>query len=244
MHALEVLFAFASVIAGAVATLAGFGIGSILTPLLAWNTGTRMAVAVIAIPHFAATLVRFWIVRRSVDRGVLLQFGLASAVGGLIGATLHAQLHSAALSLVFGSLLVFAGFMGMTGLTRKMRFDGKGAWIAGVASGGFGGLVGNQGGIRSAALMGFNLSKESLIATATAIGVIVDLVRLPVYFASQFYLLVSSWRWMLIGCIGVLLGTWIGMRFLRGISENVFRPLLGAFILALGIYMLFPHVDL
>ena len=37
------------------------------------------------------------------------------------------------------------------------------AWLAGALSGLLGGLVGNQGGIRSAALLGFNLSKANFV---------------------------------------------------------------------------------
>ncbi len=76
----------AAVAAGAVASVAGFGIGSILTPLLAWQVGTRLAVAAVSIPHVAGTALRFWRLRGHVDRRVLLSFGLASAAGGLVGA--------------------------------------------------------------------------------------------------------------------------------------------------------------
>jgi uncharacterized membrane protein YfcA len=60
-----------AVVAGAIAAVAGFGIGSLLTPLLALQTGTKLAVAAIAVPHLAGTALRFWRLRRHVDRRVL-----------------------------------------------------------------------------------------------------------------------------------------------------------------------------
>jgi uncharacterized membrane protein YfcA len=66
-----------------------------------------------------------------------------------------------------------------------MRFRGSAAWIAGALSGLLGGLVGNQGGLRSAALLGFDLSKRSFVATATAVGLLVDGARMPVYVVTQ-----------------------------------------------------------
>jgi hypothetical protein len=44
--------------AGAVASVAGSGFGSILTPLLAWQAGARPAVAAVSIPHLAGTALR------------------------------------------------------------------------------------------------------------------------------------------------------------------------------------------
>jgi uncharacterized membrane protein YfcA len=54
-------------LAGAVAAVAGFGIGSLLTPTLALatGTGTKLAVAAISIPHLVGTAQRFWILRRA-----------------------------------------------------------------------------------------------------------------------------------------------------------------------------------
>ena len=75
----------AAVLSGATAAVAGFGIGSLLTPLLATQVGTPTAVAAIAIPHVAATAPRFWRLRHAVDGTVIRRFGLLSAVGGLAG---------------------------------------------------------------------------------------------------------------------------------------------------------------
>ena len=73
----EILIAAASFAAGAVAAVAGFGIGSILTPLLSVWVGTRLAVAAVSVPHLAATLLRFLMLRSRVDR----QIGRASCRG-------------------------------------------------------------------------------------------------------------------------------------------------------------------
>jgi len=157
----------------------------------------------------------------------------------LAGAILHSAFGSSVLTLIFGALLLFAGFTGFTGLAQKMRLHGVIAWIAGALSGGFGGLVGNQGGIRSAALMTFDLPKEALVATATAIGIIVDLARMPIYIASESHELLPVWGWIAWATAGVAAGTLIGMRFLKQIPEPLFRRFLGGFIFLLGAYMIF-----
>src|SRR5262249_18688810 len=105
---------FAAFIAGAIASIAGFGVGSILTPLLAVRVGVKIAVAAVSIPHVIATAVRFWTLRHHVDMRVLKTFGMMSAAGGLAGALLHAYATSAALRYVFAAILMFAGVMGVT----------------------------------------------------------------------------------------------------------------------------------
>lgn len=231
------LLVVAAVAAGGIASVAGFGIGSILTPTLATQVGAKLAVAAVSIPHLCGTVLRLWAIRSYVDRHVLWHFGVASAVGGLAGALLHIWIRSAALGYLLGVLLVFAGTMELTGLAARMRFSGRLAWIAGILSGGFGGLVGNQGGIRSAALLGFEMRKQSFVATATAIALMVDAARMPVYAAGQAHEIVSLWPTVLLMTIGVIGGTILGQHVLRRIPERVFRRVVAVIILALGISM-------
>jgi uncharacterized membrane protein YfcA len=228
-------------LAGGVASVVGFGIGSLLTPLLALGVGTRLAVAAVSVPHFLATALRFWRLRGHVDRRVLRGFGVASAAGGLAGALLNGAANSRALALVFGLLLLFVGISELTGLARRLRFSGPAAWIAGGASGLFGGLVGNQGGIRSAALLGFDVSKEEFVATATAIGLIVDCARMPVYFATQAPRILALWPLLLAAIAGTLTGTLLGERVLRRIPALLFRRVVAVILLALGMYMVLRH---
>ena len=144
------------------------------------------------------------------------------------------------LSYVLAALLVFAGVMGLTGMASRMRFGRKTGWLAGAISGVFGGLVGNQGGIRSAALLGFEVRRDAFVATATAIGLLVDIFRMPVYAATQMRQIESAWRLAAVATLGVVLGTLAGKSVLGRIPEKIFRAVVAAIILALGISM-FVH---
>src|SRR5262249_10355125 len=105
----DVLVALVAALAGGVAAVSGFGIGSLLTPLLAAHFGTRTAVAAVSIPHVVGTAVRFVTLRPHVDGPTFRRFGILSAAGGLLGALANARVKSPVLSVVLGGLLVFAG---------------------------------------------------------------------------------------------------------------------------------------
>jgi uncharacterized protein len=234
----EALLTGLAVVAGAIAAVSGFGIGSLLTPALAVSVGTKIAVATVALPHLAATALRLWMLRRWIDRGVLLSFGAASAAGGLVGSVLHALVTSPILAGVLGALLVFGGTSELIGLARRLRFPGPWAVVAGFISGSFGGLVGNQGGIRSAALLRFDLDRRALIATATASAILVDAARTPLYLVSSGQEMLELWPLVLLLTGGVLLGTLLGAPVLRRVPEPVFRRLLAVLLIGLGLLLL------
>jgi uncharacterized membrane protein YfcA len=224
--------------AGFVASIAGFGIGSLLTPALGIHVSTRTAVAAVSIPHVVGTALRFWTLRKRVDRRVLLTFGVTSAAGGLVGALLHERANGSALSVVFGLLLLFVAASEVTGLSRRLRFEGPMAWIAGGTSGLLGGLVGNQGGIRSAALLGMDLQRQSFVATATAVGLAVDAARMPVYMVTTGSAIAAIWPLVALATAGVVAGTLLGTNALLRMPEAIFRRSLAVLLAVLGSAML------
>jgi uncharacterized protein len=234
----ETLVALAAVAAGAMASVVGFGIGSLLTPVLALGAGTKVAVAAVSIPHLIGTALRFWLVAGHIDRRVFWSFGLMSAAGGLAGALLHARIGGSVLSALFGCLLIFVAISEFTGLSRRLRFEGPAAWIAGGVSGLLGGLVGNQGGIRSAALIGLHLRRDAFIATATAVGLMVDVARMPVYFFTNRDAVLAVWPLVAIATAGVVAGTLAGRRLLARIPEAMFHRVVAVVIGTLGLAMI------
>ena len=237
VSAFHLLLAAVALIAGVIASVVGFGIGSLLTPFLALQVGTKLAVAAVSVPHAAATALRFWMLRAHLDRRVLVSFGVASAAGGLAGALMHAYAGSPALTLVFGLLLLLAGTSELTGLSRRVRLGRPAAWAAGALSGLFGGLVGNQGGIRSAAMLAFDVPRDAFVATATAIALIVDAARMPVYFATAGSRIAAVWPAVVVASVGTIAGTLLGRRVLAVIPEPWFRRLVAVIVLLLGVYM-------
>jgi uncharacterized protein len=167
-----------------------------------------------------------------------LRFGLMNAAGALIGALLHVYVTSSALSVVLGRLLLFVGLTGVLGYTDRLHFGHNVSLMAGAVSGAFGGLVGNQGGIRSAAMLGLGLQGPAFVATATVIALAVDAVRMPVYFVVERQLILTAWPVILAACPGVLIGTLIGEHVLRRIPERLFRRVVSAILLLIGILLL------
>jgi uncharacterized protein len=179
--------------------------------------------------------------RKHVNKEVFWHFGAMSALGALVGALLQNFVNNPVLVNIFACVLIVAGGAGVTGLSSRVRFGPRGAWIAGLSSGVFGGLVGNQGGIRSAALLGFNLSKDQFVATATAIGIIVDSARMPVYFAARFNDLLAAWEYIAVAVLGVVAGTLLGKVLFAKIPEALFKRIVAGLILLLGLAMLFKY---
>ena len=176
------LLTLAGIVAGAIAAISGFGIGSILTPLLAAWLGTKLAVALVSIPHFIGTALRFAVIRQHVNRRVLLEFRHHqrsrrpdSALCCMSGC------EAWCLAMSWAYCWSSPESPASRGLASRMRFGRRAGMFAGALSGMFGGLVGNQGGIRSAALLGFDLKRDEFVATATAIALLVDVFRMPVY---------------------------------------------------------------
>lgn len=135
-------------------------------------------------------------------------------------------------SVLAGALAAVTGF----GIS-KMRFKGHVAWLPGALSGMLGGLVGNKGGLRSAALLGFGLSKETFVATATAVGLVVDGARIPVYLATQRREMTTVGVVIAVATLGVVVGTLAGGRVLARIPDRSFGRVLAVVLAGLGAVM-------
>jgi len=220
-----------AVLAGATAAVSGFGIGSLLTPLMALRVGMPVAVAAVALPHALATALRCWRLRDAINVAVLRRFGIVSAGGALAGALLQAPLGAQRLT----------GLAALTGWNARLHPHGAVAVALGALSGLFGGLAGNQGGVRSAAMLGFDLEARAFVATATATGLMVDAARTPVYLWTSGGEVLGLAVPVLIASAGVIAGTLGGERLLGGLSVATFRKLVGAIILLVGAGLLIQY---
>jgi uncharacterized membrane protein YfcA len=234
-----VIIFVAGILSGATATIAGFGIGSLMTPLLAAQLGVSLAIAAVSIPHAIATAVRCWRLRRAISWPVLRSFGVLSTAGGLIGALLYTRVGTRALEITLGVLLLATAVAALSDWTRRWKPHGVVAQSLGFLSGLFGGMAGNQGGLRAAALLTFSLTPAAFVATSTAVGLAIDAARMPIYLWRAGGTLVTVLAPIGLATAGVVIGTLAGERLLLGLSPERFRRIVGILIGVLGLWLVF-----
>jgi uncharacterized membrane protein YfcA len=198
----------------------------------------RVAVVALTGPHFVFNALRCWTVREHIHGKTFRRFGLTSAAGSLGGALLHPVVSSRWITVVFAALLILAGLFGVTGAADRVHFRRRGAYAGGVLSGFFGGLTGEQGGLRAAALLGFDCSKEAFVATATASALVVDAVRIPVYLATRWSEVPKAVTPALLGIAGVVAGTLLGKSLFSRVPERKFSRVVSALLLLIGALMI------
>ena len=164
----------------------GFGLGTILTPIMMIYFPVEIAVAFTGIVHFSNNIFKLFIVGNKANKEVLVKFGLPAIFAAFIGSyflfnmnteyiiysyNLLGQIKSISLVKFIVSLLliVFASF-DLIPFFKKLEFGKKSLPIGGLLSGFFGGWSGNQGALRSSFLIKLSLDKETFIATTVVIS--------------------------------------------------------------------------
>lgn len=224
-------------VAGAIAAVSGFGIGSFLTPILLLSHAPLEAVTLVALPHAWATALRLFRLRHEIHAPTFRQFGIASAIGGLVGALLQGSLGGPGLTLLLALLLFTAGVGEVR--QRPVPIPASPAWklIGGTLSGLFGGLVGNQGGVRAAALLQYGLTPAAIVATATATALLVDAARVPVYLFVGGSTIMTHLPLVLWMTAGVTIGTVIGVPILGRLDTTTYRRLVGVLLVGLALFL-------
>lgn len=227
------------ILSGATAAVVGFGIGSLMTPLLLTRYEPSLAIALVALPHLTASFVRYVRLRPDIDRSVLVRFGIPSAIGGVAGGFLSGVLRSEWLVTVLGALLVLTGIANLTNGFWRWHPGRLAAGVTGLLSGLFGGLVGNQGGLRAAGLSAFNLQPRVHLATSTAVALLIDAGRTPFYLARSGGALLSLAGPIAVATIGCVIGTFAGERIFLRLSKETYKRVIGSAVLLLGVWLLY-----
>jgi len=252
VHIVVVLAALA---ASGLTLFSGFGLGTLLLPLFALFFPIPVAVAATAVVHVLNNLFKLALLRRDVDAGVVVRFGVPAAVAAFPGAWLLAKLPAHALAtwslgsrsftvtpvgLVIGLLiLIFAAFEIVPAL-QHWRPKAPIA-VGGVLSGFFGGLSGQQGALRAAFLTPLGLPPSRFVATQAAIACMVDGARLLVYgigfFGAHATVVSSTNRWPLVAVatVAAFTGAWLGARLVRKVTLTFVRAVTATLLVIVGL---------
>lgn len=230
----------------------GFGLGTILAPVLMIFFPVDEAIAMTGIVHFFNNVFKLLLVGKHADKQVLLRFGIPAVIAAFLGARVLMQLtgleplftytlNGSYLSVypvkfVIALVLLLFAAMELIPALQRLQF-GKDKLIAGgLLSGFFGGLSGNQGALRSAFLIKAGLSKEGFLGTAVVVSCFVDFTRLSVYASRFSEAQLSSHYTLLIGAtLSAFAGAILGNRLFKKVTIELLQYTVGVMLLLLAI---------
>lgn len=225
-------------LASTLTLLTGFGVGTVLTPTFMLFYDIKTAVLLVAVVHLANNILKFGLFMQHIDKTVLWRFGLISIAGALAGSLLQGAFQAVIVKYALGMFLVVSGIGEFTSKDWSLKLPRKFDILGGFFSGLMGGLIGNQGAIRSAYLLNYNLSKEAFIATATSIAIVIDLSRIPIYFYGRSETIREAAPTLLIATSVAFSGTLLGRHLLKKISFEHFRKTVAACLILVGIMLI------
>ena len=219
--------------------MTGFGLATILTSVFLIFYDVKIAILIVAVVHLANNLLKISLFSKNISTDILKRFGFLTLVGAFIGAFFQGRMDSSIVKVILGVALVFLGLKEAVGFGEKIRLPQKIDFIGGFFSGLLGGFVGNQGAIRSAYLLNYNIPKETFVATAAIIASVVDITRIPVYIFSNKDVLTDNAILLLVTTVSALAGTFAGKSFLKKISLKTFKLFVAAAIVIIGALLAF-----
>ena len=251
---IPILICLISFTASVLTFFSGFGLGTMLLPVFCLFMPVELAVLATAVVHLLNNVLKFFLIRKMIDRSVLLSFGIAAVCAAFIGALLQDYLGSGGvlyqlnwsrylggvelLSLVIGLLMIGFAILDLVPWGKTISFRKGQFFTGGLLSGFFGGLSGHQGAFRAAFLSKSNLTADVFISTSVCLSLLIDMVRIPVYLNSNDGTLESYWKTIILACVCAFLGSFIGKRlFTKRKVKNV-RLIVAVFLLSMGTGMI------
>jgi uncharacterized membrane protein YfcA len=90
-------------------------------------------------------------------------------------------------------------------------------------------------------MLGLGVERDAFVATATAIALLVDVARMPVYFVTENTRIAAASNVVLTATVAVVAGTLTGERLLRRIPPPVFQRVVSALLVMIGVLLMFTH---
>ena len=185
-------------IASLLTFFSGFGLGTLLSPVLALFFPLQLAIAATAIVHFLNNLFKLALMYKHISWEVFFKFSIPAGIAAIGGAYLliylgklpeliqyqlfEMEMIVTPIKLVVGVIFIAFSFSELSKKLKNLSMPKKYLGLGGLISGFFGGLSGNQGAFRSAFLMKSGLNKKQFVATGVISACVVDFVRISVYF--------------------------------------------------------------
>ena len=232
----------------------GFGLGTLLMPVIAVFFPVAIAIAMTAFVHLLNNVFKLLTLWKDIHWHTTLYFGLPALLAAIPGAWILTNLSSQAIitqytifnidaavtpiKLVIGLLLMFFASVEFYSITNKLNISTNLLPLGGILSGFFGGLSGHQGAFRSAFLLHADLNPQQFIATNAAIATLVDITRLIIY-GINIQLLFNEVDTILViaASCAAFAGVLTGKLGIHKVTINLIQALVAYMLLGIGLLL-------
>ena len=232
------LVAGTALLAGLMRGFAGFGSALTIAPVLALAVGPRTAIPAILIVMLVTSIQLVPKAWNNANWSTVIPLSVGGAIGIPIGAWLLVVVdqelirRSISLTVIFFAVLMFVGW----------RYKGSVKPLFSAIAGGVGGFISGVAAAGGGAVIMFLLAGPESAARNRAAIILYFLftqaVALIVY--SFGGLMTAKTLWVALPMLPtIVLGTWIGEKFFGKASDQLYRRIALAFLLAIGLSTLF-----
>ena len=242
----------AALLASCLTFFSGFGLGTLLMPVVALFLPVEVAIAVTAIVHLANNLFKLALVGKKADCSVVWRFGAPAVLAALLGAWLLNMLSGlptlfeyqwlgrefavSVVKFIIGVLILAFVWLELSPRFAKMSFDARYLPLGGALSGFFGGLSGHQGAFRSMFLLKSGLDSQRFIATGVVLAVLVDVARMLVYgWSFSANTANVQWTMVLSASFSAFVGAYLGAKLLHKVTLRTIQRLVSVLLVLIGL---------
>ncbi len=230
--------ALLSMLANIVGIISGFGVSTIMTPILLLFLPFPETILLVCVIHWFHDIWKTLFFWHGIDWKLFLHFGIPTIIAVCIGAWLVPPYQSVILSALVGLFLIASVCIMFLLPYFVLPDNWVSSAIGGLLSGFFAGIFGIRGAVRSVFLVAFDLHKATFIGTTGAISLLLDSVRLLIYRYNGLQVTsVPIWGFALF-IPASFIGSYIGYLIVGKIPQKHFRLVVAAFLFVVGMKLL------
>lgn len=235
------LIAVICVISNAIATLAGFGVGTILTPILVWFMPVKETIFLVCIVHLFHDIWKLIFFHEQINKRLVIGIGIAGICASIVSSLLLIHWQGFDLWILLGIFLIIYALILFFNPQIHLKDNWKNIIISGLITGFVSGFFGIVGVIKSSFLLSFTKTKQAFVSTSAFISFLINSVRIITYLWGGLELSRTSLNLVPLLLITAFLGTYIGRYFVHLLPEKLFRQLVLLFIMAIALMMIVYH---
>ncbi|HKX86152.1 MAG TPA: sulfite exporter TauE/SafE family protein [Flavobacterium sp.] len=221
-----------------IGTVGGFGSSLFFVPIASYFFDFHSVLGITALFHLSSNISKIYFFRKGYDKKLILYIGIPAVVLVAFGAYLSKFIETKFLEIFLAVFLITISLFFLLTKNFSIKPTQTNSILGGSLSGFTAGLLGTGGAIRGLTLSAYNLKPEIFIATSAIIDLGIDTTRSVVYGINGFIHQDDLYLIPILLLVSII-GTFLGKKILKRISEEQFKKTVLILILTTGLITLY-----